>query len=142
MFRRVFLSLPAAAILLRAQNTPASDVPLLTPKQLKKYLEEKGDKVFILDVREPKELEEFGALKGYVNIPLRDVEKRLAEIPKDRPVLVACSLGVRAARAAATLKNNGYENVDARVAMKDWREKGEPVVYPKAGDKPDDKGKK
>jgi hypothetical protein len=46
-------------------------------------------KVFFLDVREPKELEELGTLEGYVNIPLGQVEKRLAEIPKDKAIITA-----------------------------------------------------
>ena len=46
-------------------------------------------KVFFLDVREPKELEELGTLDGYVNIPVGQVEKRLAEIPKDKAIITA-----------------------------------------------------
>jgi hypothetical protein len=46
-------------------------------------------KVFFLDVREPKELEESGSYEGYVNIPMSQLESRLGEIPKDRPILTA-----------------------------------------------------
>jgi hypothetical protein len=46
-------------------------------------------KVFFLDVREPKELEEFGGYEGYVNIPMSQLEGRLGELPKDRPILTA-----------------------------------------------------
>jgi hypothetical protein len=46
-------------------------------------------KVFFLDVREPKELEEFGTYEGYVNIPMSQLESRLGELPKDRPILTA-----------------------------------------------------
>jgi predicted sulfurtransferase len=49
---------------------------------------EKGE-VFFLDVREPKELEELGTFEGYVNIPLGQIEKRLAEIPKDKAIITA-----------------------------------------------------
>jgi hypothetical protein len=45
--------------------------------------------VFFLDVREPKELEEFGSYEGYVNIPMSQLESRLGELPKDRPILTA-----------------------------------------------------
>ena len=45
--------------------------------------------VFLLDVREPKELEEFGSYEGYVNIPMSQLESRLGELPKDRPILTA-----------------------------------------------------
>lgn len=46
-------------------------------------------KVLLLDVREPKELEELGTLEGYVNIPLGQLEKRLGELPKDKAILTA-----------------------------------------------------
>jgi hypothetical protein len=46
-------------------------------------------KVFFLDVREPWELEENGTIEGYVNIPLSQLEKRLAELPKDKAILTA-----------------------------------------------------
>ena len=49
----------------------------------------KDGKVFFLDVREPKELEEFGSYEGYVNIPMSQLESRLGELPKDRPILTA-----------------------------------------------------
>jgi Rhodanese-like domain len=46
-------------------------------------------KVVFLDVREPWELEENGTIEGYVNIPLGQLEKRLAELPKDKAILTA-----------------------------------------------------
>ena len=46
-------------------------------------------KVFFLDVREPKEIEELGSYEGYVNIPVTQLEKRLSELPKDKLILTA-----------------------------------------------------
>jgi len=46
-------------------------------------------KVFFLDVREPKEIEELGSYEGYVNIPVTQLEKRLGEVPKDKLILTA-----------------------------------------------------
>jgi len=46
-------------------------------------------KVLLLDVREPKELEELGTIPDAVNIPLGQLEKRLGELPKDRLILTA-----------------------------------------------------
>jgi len=46
-------------------------------------------KIFFLDVREPKEIEELGSYAGYVNIPMSQLESRLGELPKDRPILTA-----------------------------------------------------
>ena len=44
-------------------------------------------KVFLLDVRQPKEIDELGGYEGAVNIPLPELEGRLAEIPKDKTIL-------------------------------------------------------
>lgn len=46
-------------------------------------------KMFFLDVREPKEIEELGSYEGFVNIPVTQLEKRLGELPKDKTILTA-----------------------------------------------------
>jgi predicted sulfurtransferase len=61
--------------------------PKMTSDEVMARLE-KGD-VFFLDVREPRELAELGTFEGYVNIPLGQLEKRLNEIPKDKPIITA-----------------------------------------------------
>jgi rhodanese-related sulfurtransferase len=57
----------------------------LTTEELEKY--QKDKKVFMLDVREPKEIEELGSVEGYVNIPLGQLESRLNEVPKDKLII-------------------------------------------------------
>jgi hypothetical protein len=47
-----------------------------------------GD-VILLDVREPKEIEELGGYEGAINIPVTQLEKRLSELPKDKTILTA-----------------------------------------------------
>jgi len=102
-------------------------VKVLTADELKEMVDAKA-KFFFVDVREPKELEELGTLRGFVNIPLGQVAQRLSEIPKDQPILPACNRGVRASEAAAILLKNGY-NVIGAVGMLEWRDKGYPLVY-------------
>ena len=48
----------------------------------------KGD-VVLLDVRDPKEIDELGGYEGAINIPLPELEKRLGELPKDKTILTA-----------------------------------------------------
>ena len=48
----------------------------------------KGNLV-VLDVREPKEIDELGGYEGAINIPLPQLEKRLGELPKDKTILTA-----------------------------------------------------
>jgi hypothetical protein len=45
------------------------------------------DDTIIVDVREPKEIEELGGYEGAINIPLPQLEKRLSELPKDKTIL-------------------------------------------------------
>lgn len=66
----------------------------------------------VLDVREPAEVE-ASAVRGAVNIPRGLLEMKVEEaVPEhDRPVLVCCASGGRAALSARTLKHMGYSNV-------------------------------
>jgi len=80
--RRAFCAL-AVGLPLAAQQPPGE----IQIEDLKRRFD-KGEKLFYLDVREPKEIVELGTLKGYVNIPMGDLEARMKEIPRDRPVVV------------------------------------------------------
>jgi rhodanese-related sulfurtransferase len=106
-----------------------SKVKQFTAEELEKFLAEEKN-VFLLDVREPKELEQYGSVKGYINIPLSQVENRLNEIPKDKTIVTLCERGVRAGRVAETLIKHGY-NVVAACGHKEWREKQKPSVKAK-----------
>jgi rhodanese-related sulfurtransferase len=77
-------------------------------------------RIFFLDVREPKEIAETGSYEGYVNIPMGQLESRLGELPRDRPILTACSAGGRASRAAALLEKNGFQ-VTGFCGLKDYK---------------------
>ncbi len=87
--RRIFLKAVfgvAGVVGLFGQDQPKA--PKLSADDLKKMVDNKT-KFFFLDVREPKELEDLGTMKGFVNIPLGQLEKRMAEIPKDSVVVTA-----------------------------------------------------
>lgn len=71
---------------------------------------EKNRKVFILDVRTPEERRQ-GYIAGSTLIPLNVMEKRIAEVPKNRPVLVYCAVGSRSGVAAQVLSRHGYGEV-------------------------------
>jgi len=64
-----------------------------------------------LDVRTPSEFG-GGHVPGALNVPVDSVENRLGEIPADRPTLIVCRAGGRAARAFEALAK-------ARPAMKE-----------------------
>jgi rhodanese-related sulfurtransferase len=89
--RRLFLKATLgwlSAWLLRAQDDAARKIRQFTTEELKELVDS-GKKFLFLDVREPKELEELGTIKGYVNIPLSQIESRLDEIPKNAVIVTA-----------------------------------------------------
>lgn len=74
----------------------------------------------LVDVRSP---EEYGSghLDGAVNIPIDQLDGRLAELePKASPVVVYCASGFRSGRAAKALAAAGFSNVADLGAMDDW----------------------
>lgn len=102
-------------------------VPEITVEDLKSLMGKK-EEFFLLDVREPDEFE-FARIPGAHLIPLGQVPDRLAEIPKDKPVVVHCKSGVRSARAVAFLIRSGYTLV-ANLAdgIDAWSERIDPGV--------------
>lgn len=67
------------------------------------------DGAYLIDVRTPGELKRDGKLPGSTNIPLDDLRDHLAEIPKDRLIIVSCRSGQRSYLAERILKNNGFK---------------------------------
>ena len=83
---------------------------------------------YVLDVREPAEYAR-GHVGGAVNIPQAELATRLAELPRERPLLVICQTGARSRLATAFLTQLGYPavaNVLGGTAA--WRRAGKPLV--------------
>ena len=83
-------------------------IPQITVKELK-VRRDSGDDFFLLDVREPYEYQI--AQIGGTLIPQNDVPNRLAEIPRDREIIVQCRSGARSQRIAELLQQAGYTSV-------------------------------
>ena len=67
---------------------------------------------FILDVREPSEIEGTGYIMGSVNIPIRDLLKNLDKLPaKDQKIVITCASGHRGALGMMALRMLGYTDV-------------------------------
>ena len=64
----------------------------------------------VVDVREPWELE-LCRIEGAMSIPLGEIERRAAELPRDRPLVMVCHHGGRSQRAAAILEAAGFSQV-------------------------------
>jgi adenylyltransferase/sulfurtransferase len=83
-------------------------IPQLTVRELKARMDA-GEDIFLLDVREPYEYQ-IAQIGGKL-IPQNDVPARLAEIPRDREIIVHCRSGARSQRIAEFLKQSGYPSV-------------------------------
>ena len=84
--------------------------------------------VTVLDVRPPDEFE-LGHLPGAVNIPLRDLEARLAEIDPSQEIIAYCRgpYCVLSYEAVAALRTRGFKARRLEDGFPEWRAAGLPV---------------
>ncbi len=83
--------------------------------------------VTILDVRNRAEFE-AGHLPGALHIPVGYLEERLAELPRDKPIVLHCQGGGRSAIAASVLQKLGVTNAtDLRGGYGAWVKAGNPT---------------
>jgi rhodanese-related sulfurtransferase len=85
---------------------------------------------FVLDVRRPDEFA-AGYIEFAVNIPLAELDGRIAELPQnlDAPMLVYCAVGIRGNFGLTYLKFLGYTNVrNIRGGFGAWTGEDLPVI--------------
>ena len=90
----------------------------------------KSDSVQLVDVRTPQEYAE-GHIDGALNINVQsDDFKELAqrELSKDSTVLIYCRSGRRSLDAAEMLTRLGYNVVNLKGGIIEWKEDGLPLV--------------
>ncbi len=70
--------------------------------------------LFVVDIRTPAETEIFSlSLSNSLKIPVADLFKaqNLEKLPKDRPIALICSSGIRSAAALMGMKSIGFSRV-------------------------------
>jgi rhodanese-related sulfurtransferase len=82
----------------------------LEPSEVARRMREKPDSIVLLDVREPYE-RRMAAIVPSLYIPMNEVPDRLAEVPRDREVVVYCHSGARSMMVAGYLEENGFPTV-------------------------------
>ena len=116
-----------------AATAPASAAAAVAPMSQEALLEHQSrhpDHLFVLDVRTPQEYAE-GHVPGAVNVPYDQLASRLAEVPKDKDVVLYCKSGRRAGIAADVLAANGYTRLSHLEGdMPAWVAKGHAVEKP------------
>jgi len=110
--------LPALALAAAAKDVSSTEARALI---------DKTRNVFILDVRSEQERGQ-GYIAGSKLIPIDTIERRLAEIPKNRPIIVYCAVGSRSRVVAQGLSRLGYGEVyNMRDGIMGWYRNGYPV---------------
>jgi NADPH-dependent 2,4-dienoyl-CoA reductase/sulfur reductase-like enzyme/rhodanese-related sulfurtransferase len=71
------------------------------------WAEAKSPQPYVLDVREPEEFA-LGHAEGATNIPLNSLRDKMSELPRDREILVYCTVGQRSYYASRALRLNGF----------------------------------
>jgi rhodanese-related sulfurtransferase len=85
------------------------------------------DQVQLVDVRYDKEWE-AGHIEGAVHIPEDDLEDRLDELDRDRPVVTVCRAGTRSDDAAEWLRGQGFDAQSVDGGMLAWKWAGLPIT--------------
>ena len=121
---RIFLFSALAGLLLTTvasaamQNISATDIQKITKQRPDTYL---------LDVRTLGEYTQK-RIKGAHLIPIDQVEKRINEIPKNRPIIVYCETGVRSSLVGRYLDRLGYQDVsNLSQGIMGWQLRGYPI---------------
>ncbi len=110
------------------EEAPASQVqvPEITPRELKSRLD-RGDNVFILDVREPHEYQ-ICNLKGHL-IPLGELPRRVHELDSSREIVAHCRSGKRSADAVDFLRKAGFRKIwNLKGGILAWSDEVDPSV--------------
>jgi rhodanese-related sulfurtransferase len=92
-----------------------------------------SDGALLLDVREDNEWE-AGHAADATHIALGDVPDHLGDFANDRQIVCVCRSGVRSARAATFLIQNGFDAINLEGGMLAWAADDEPLVG--EGDEP------
>lgn len=118
------------------------DWGMITPLALNEQLS--SAKLFVVDLREAKEIADAGYIAGAINIPVRTFIKNLDKLPaKDQLIIVTCGSGHRSALGMEALQLMGYTNVKSLAGgFGAWKAASLPTATgtppePKVGQLPD-----
>ncbi len=106
--------------------TDRSSLAAVDLDELQRLVEEGG--IVLLDVRPELEFRQ-GHIAGARSIPVAELERRLAELPRDREVVAYCRgpYCVYSDEAGELLQRNGYQVRRFSAGLPEWRAAGLPV---------------
>lgn len=131
MKKLILMILFAAAVSFAQQPgaAPASKAKILTRAEFDALLATPG-RVLVIDVRRPSEIAQNGGFPVFLNIQANDLEKHLAEIPKDKPLILVSNHAHRGGIAADLLESKGFKIAGAIGAQVYESEGGKLIKYP------------
>jgi adenylyltransferase/sulfurtransferase len=89
---------------------------------------DRGDKITLLDVREPWEWD-TARIDGAKLIPMRELETRKAELNPNDEIVVYCHMGVRSLKAIHYLQQHGFTNLkNLSGGIEAWSTTADPSV--------------
>jgi rhodanese-related sulfurtransferase len=92
--------------------------------------EHEAGKALLVDIREPDE-HATGVVPGARLLPMRQLSARLAELPRDRPVLLICNTQNRSRATFDALRERGWTNLRyVNGGMSEWNRRGWKTVKP------------
>ncbi|HEU0118757.1 MAG TPA: rhodanese-like domain-containing protein [Alphaproteobacteria bacterium] len=104
-----------------------SNVPAIEVEQLRDMMQS-AEPPLLIDVREQRE-NDFCQIPGNKLIPLGELPQHLAELPKDKTIVLHCHHGGRSGRAVAYLMQQGYDKVlNLKGGIHAWSQRIDPSV--------------
>ena len=92
--------------------------------------EHEAGRALLVDIREPDE-HATGVTAGAKLLPMRQLSSRIAELPRDRPVLLICNTQNRSRATFEALRERGYTDLRyVNGGMSEWVRRGWPVIKP------------
>jgi len=113
---------------IRGEEEPETNlqVPEIGARELKARLD-RGDDIFILDVREPHEYQ-ICNIKGHL-IPLGELPRRVHELDSAREIVAHCKSGKRSAQAVDFLRQAGFRKIyNLHGGILSWSTEVDPTV--------------
>ncbi len=103
----------------------AGDPHETTVDELKRRID-RGEDVFILDVRNPEEFQ-ICRIPGSTLIPLPQLPQRFAELDRGREIVVHCKSGMRSLKATQFLRQQGFDRIkNLKGGILAWAERIDP----------------
>jgi len=96
-------STAAGASAAGASLMPGKEKGTVTVTSFEKVWKENPSSIMVVDVRDAKEFA-GGTMKGAVNLPINDLEKKVNTLPKNKPVVFVCGTGARSGEAYDMVK--------------------------------------